>query len=81
MPDSARQAGPAGADRPDDRKAIKEVAAAFTRAYNAGDAKAVAALYAEDAEVCDEEGERLESRPAIQDFYSALFRQRPERQN
>jgi uncharacterized protein (TIGR02246 family) len=75
--DAAPRARLAGADRPEDRKAIEGVAEMFTRAYNAGDAKAVAALFAEDAEMIDEEGERLDGRPVIEAFYAALFRQRP----
>ena len=76
---SAAPAAPAVArlsDRPEDEKAIKQVAETFTRAFNAGDAKAVAALYTDDAELIDEYGERIQGRPAIQDFYSALFNER-----
>jgi len=71
---------PAGApltDRPEDEKAIRSMAEAFTRAYNAGDSKTVAALYTEDAEVIDEHGDRLQGRPSIQDLYSSLFQERP----
>ena len=39
------------------KRRSSEVADAFTRAFNAGDAKAVAALYTEDAELIDEYGE------------------------
>ena len=60
----------------EDEKAIKQVAEAFIRAFNAGDAKAVAALYTDDAELIDEYGERIEGRPTIQDFYTALFNER-----
>jgi uncharacterized protein (TIGR02246 family) len=71
---------PAGApltDRPEDEKAIQSVAETFTRAYNAGDSKAVAALYTEDAEVIDEHGDRIQGRPVIQDLYSSVFQERP----
>ena len=50
------------------------MAETFIRAFNAGDAKAVAALYTDDAELIDEYGERIEGRPMIQDFYSATLR-------
>jgi uncharacterized protein (TIGR02246 family) len=63
-------------DRPDDERAIREVAEAFKRAYNAGDAKAVAALYTDDAEIIDESGDRIHGRPAIQDAYGAIFDER-----
>jgi uncharacterized protein (TIGR02246 family) len=64
-------------DRPEEEKAIRAVAEAFTGAYNAGDAKAVAALYTEDAEFIDEYGGLIQGRPLIQDFYSAIFQERP----
>jgi len=64
-------------DRPEDEKAIRSMAEAFTRAYNAGDSKTVAALYTEDAEWIDEHGDRIEGRPMIQDFYSGLFQDHP----
>lgn len=64
-------------DRPEDEKAIRSVAETFTRAYNAGDSKTVAALYTEDAEVIDEHGHRLQGRPVIQDLYSSIFQEWP----
>jgi uncharacterized protein (TIGR02246 family) len=76
---SAASGTPAGAlltDRPDDVKAIKQVTEVFTRAFNAGDAKTVAELYTDDAELIDEYGERIQGRPTIRDFYSALFNER-----
>ena len=41
-------------DRPDDEKAIRAVGDAFTRSFAASDAKTVAAMYTEDAELIDE---------------------------
>jgi len=64
-------------DRPEDEKAIRSVAETFARAYNAGDSKAVAALYTEDAESIDEHGDRIQGRPMIQDLYSSIFQERP----
>jgi uncharacterized protein (TIGR02246 family) len=63
--------------RPEDEKAVRAVAEAFTRAYDAGDAKAVAALYTEDAEFIDEYGDVIQGRPLIEDFYSSVFQERP----
>jgi uncharacterized protein (TIGR02246 family) len=63
-------------ERPEDQMALRAVAETFKRAFNAGDAKAAAALYADDAELIDEFGERLQGRAMIQDAYSALFDQR-----
>jgi uncharacterized protein (TIGR02246 family) len=76
---SAAATAPAGAlltDRPEDETAIKKVTEAFVHAFNAGDARSVAGLYTDDAELIDEFGERLHGRPTIQDFYSALFNER-----
>ena len=55
------------AARSDDEKAIKALLDTFTKAFNAGDAAAVAATYTETAIVVDEEGERVEGRAAIRD--------------
>jgi hypothetical protein len=49
-------------DRPDDEKAIRAVGDAFTRSFAASDAKAIAAMYTEDAELIDENGERRSKR-------------------
>jgi uncharacterized protein (TIGR02246 family) len=63
-------------DRRADATAIKHVTEAFTQAFNSGDARAVAALYTDDAELIDEYGERVQGRRLIQDFYDALFSER-----
>jgi len=63
-------------DRPDDQKAILSVGESFRLAYNAGDAKAVASLYTDDAELIEENGERAQGRKTIQDLYSLLFQER-----
>ncbi len=60
-------------ERPEDERAIRAVADTFTSAYNAGDAKTVAALFSEDAEMIDEHGERIKGRPTIQAFFEAMF--------
>jgi len=76
---AAAQAAPVQAaltDRPEDEKAIRAMADVFTRAYDAGDAKAVAALYTDDAELIDEFGDALQGRAAIHDFYAAMFQER-----
>ena len=51
--------------------------ASFTKAFNAGDAAAAAATYAEDALVVDEQGERTEGRTAIRDQLAASFAGNP----
>ena len=76
QPSARQNAKLARRSRDSDDKAIKQVAEDFKRAFNAGDAKAVAALYTDDAEMIDEFGEKIQGRPSIQDFYSALFTER-----
>ena len=61
----------------DDAKAIAALVASFTKAFNAGDAAAAAATYAEDALVVDEQGERTEGRAAIRDQLAASFADSP----
>jgi uncharacterized protein (TIGR02246 family) len=72
----SRAAGASVSERPDAEKAIKQVAETFTRAFNAGDAKSVAALYTDDGEIVDEYGERIQGRALIQSFYAAIFGER-----
>lgn len=61
----------------DDAKAIATLIASFTKAFNAGDAAAVAATYSEDALVVDEQGERTEGRAAVRDRLAASFVESP----
>ncbi len=55
---------------------IRATADAFVKAFNAGDAKAVGALWAPDAEYSDESGQSIQGRAAIEKEYAAVFRQR-----
>jgi len=68
----AQQAKP-GADRPKDREAIAALASAFGKAYTAADAKAVAALFAEDAQLIDEDGEVVAGRAGIEARFAEGF--------
>jgi uncharacterized protein (TIGR02246 family) len=61
----------------DDARAIAALVASFTRAFNAGDATAAAATYAEDALVVDEQSERTEGRAAVRDQLAASFAESP----
>lgn len=61
----------------DEAKAIAALVASFTKAFNAGDAAAAAATYAEDALVVDEQGERIEGRAAVRDRLAASFADSP----
>ncbi|MDR3634760.1 MAG: SgcJ/EcaC family oxidoreductase [Isosphaeraceae bacterium] len=61
----------------DDARAIAALVASFTKAFNAGDADAAAATYAENALVVDERGERTEGRAAIRDQLATSFAEGP----
>jgi uncharacterized protein (TIGR02246 family) len=63
-------------DRPEDEKAVRAVGDAFKSAYDAGDAKTLASLFTDDAEMVDERGERIKGRNMIQAFFDAMFRER-----
>jgi uncharacterized protein (TIGR02246 family) len=62
--------------RAEDEKAILSVGEAFRSAYNTGDAKSVASLYTDDAELIEENGYRFQGRKTIEDLYSTLFQER-----
>jgi uncharacterized protein (TIGR02246 family) len=62
-----------------DEAAIRANVAAFVRAYNAGDAKAVAALFTPEAQIIDKEGNASEGRDAIRDTFARLFKDGPQR--
>src|SRR5208282_191011 len=64
-------------DRADDTRAIGALVEAFTKAFNAGDAAAVAATFTAGALVVDEEGERTLGRAAIRDQFVASFKYTP----
>ena len=57
------------------RSQIEKADQAWQTAYNAGDAAAIAALYAEDAEVMAPGHETVSGRAAIQDFFKQDFAQ------
>ena len=67
------QAAAGESEKTRDEEAIREAGAAFVKAYNAGDAKAVAALFTEDAESTDEEGTLVRGRQAISDSFAETF--------
>jgi uncharacterized protein (TIGR02246 family) len=71
-PDSLR-----AAESGEDGKAIAGLVAAFTKAFNGGDAAAAAATFAEDALVVDEHGARVEGRAAIRAGLAASFTENP----
>jgi uncharacterized protein (TIGR02246 family) len=64
-------------NRPEDERAIQAIVEAFTKAFNVGDAQALAQLYTEDAEIIDEDGHVLRGRDQIQAHFTAAFQEHP----
>jgi uncharacterized protein (TIGR02246 family) len=66
-------------DRSADEKVIRANVAAFERAYNAGDAKAVAALFTPDGQAEDKDGNISEGRKAIEQTFKDIFADAPQK--
>jgi uncharacterized protein (TIGR02246 family) len=66
-------------DRAADEAAIRANIAAFIKAYNAGDAKAIAALFTPDGQVEDKDGNVSEGREAIAKTFGSVFKATPEK--
>ena len=66
--------------RQEDEKAIRLAAQAVVQAYNAGDAKSLAALFAPDAEIVNEQGQATQGQEAIQQAFAAVFAAHPKTQ-
>jgi uncharacterized protein (TIGR02246 family) len=60
-----------------DEKAIRATSAAFVKAFNAGDAKAIADLLTEDAESTDEDGTVVQGKWAVADLFAQAFAASP----
>lgn len=54
----------------DDEKVLRELADEFVTAFNTGDAQALAAQFAPQAEIVDLDGNVVQGREAIQEFYA-----------
>jgi uncharacterized protein (TIGR02246 family) len=67
------------ADHSADEAAIRANIEKFVKAYNAGDAKAVAALFTPDGEVHDKAGNEAEGREAIEKTFAKVFKDMPEK--
>jgi uncharacterized protein (TIGR02246 family) len=61
-----------------EEKAVRQAADAFVKAYNAHDAKALAALFAPDGEIVDEAGDSRQGRSQIEAVFGAIFDEYPE---
>jgi uncharacterized protein (TIGR02246 family) len=75
--DQEKSAKPASNDSKD-ASAIRANVEAFVKAYNAGDAKAVANLFASEAQTIDEDGETTQGREAIERKTAATFADAPQ---
>lgn len=58
--------------------ALQASASAFEKAFNAGDAKAIGALFTEKAEAVDDDGHLVEGRAAIEARFAELFKEFPK---
>jgi uncharacterized protein (TIGR02246 family) len=66
-------------DRPEDRAAISRLIDEFRRAFNAGDAKSLGALFTDDALLIEEAGKRTRGRPAVESQFAGVFAEDPGR--
>jgi len=71
-------AKPAENDRPADRAAVQEATRQFARAFEKGDATAVAAQFTETGEYDDDNGGTVRGRAALAKAYGEFFAKRPE---
>ncbi len=69
----------AAPDRSADEASIRANIEAFEKAYNAGDAKAIAALFIPDGKIIDKEGDRSEGRVAIEKTFKEYFASMPKK--
>jgi len=63
-----------------DESEIRANVAAFVKAYNARDAKAVASLFSPEAQVVDEDGTTSQGRDAIEKTFETMFTDEPKAQ-
>ncbi len=77
---AAKAADPVAPPKPTtgaDEQAIRATADDFVKAFDAADAKTVAAEWSTDAEYTDESGQEFQGRAAIEKMYADLFRDHP----
>jgi len=79
-PAAAKSEAPAkaAADHSADEAAIRAIVAAFAKAYNGHDAKAVAELFAPNARIVTEGDEVIEGREEIEQVFTATFADDPQ---
>jgi uncharacterized protein (TIGR02246 family) len=77
VPTPKAKAADAAIDTSDDEKSIHQLIDEVEKAYNAADAKGVANLFTEDAELVDENGNVTHGRAAIEALFVAAFEAKP----
>jgi len=80
-PSAAKGATAAAAPAPrrdDDEQAVRDVVARLVKAYNGGDAEAIASLFTAEGEMIDDEGTRVQGRRAIEQDFAAIFQSHPK---
>ena len=77
-PDTATAASASGPAHPQDEKSIRLAAEAFAKAYNAGDASAIARLFVADGEIVSEEGQSTQGREGIEQVFAGIFKEHPK---
>lgn len=70
---------PSPSDHAADEAAIRANIAEFAKAYNAGDAKPIAALFTEDGQIIDKQGDESAGRAAIAQTFADLFKGSPQK--
>lgn len=75
-PKTPTKMGVAGHDKQD--AAIRESVAAFVKAYNAHDAKAVAELFLSEAQVVNEDDSTIQGRANIESLFAGVFEESPQ---
>ena len=68
-----KEAGKPATDHSADEAAIRANVAAFVKAYNAKDSKAIAALFTPDGQIVNKDGGASEGRAAIEQAFKAIF--------
>jgi uncharacterized protein (TIGR02246 family) len=69
---------PAGDARAADEAAVREASQALARAFEKGDARAVAACWTPEGEYVDDNGNHIRGRAALEKAYAGFFAKRPE---
>ncbi len=76
--DQEKSAAKPASSNAQDESTIRAKVEAFVKAYNAADAKAVANLFAPEAQTIDEDGETTQGRDAIEKRVAATFADAPQ---